>query len=115
MDLARQLEAPLYLGLLHELVGERDEAIVLYERIGAAGRIRTLSGKRQKPLTSRERQVADLIARGRTNRDIARQLTLSERTVEHHAASIYAKLGFETRAAFIAAGSLLHAGTSKRR
>jgi DNA-binding NarL/FixJ family response regulator len=115
MDLARQLEAPLYLGLLHELVGERDEAIGLYERVGAAGQIRILSGKRQKQLTSRERQVADLIARGRTNRDIARELALSERTVEHHAAAIYAKLGFETRAAFIAAGSLLHAGTSKRR
>lgn len=49
-------------------------------------------------LTAREREVAALVALGRTNRAIATELVLSERTVEGHVASILSKLGFDTRA-----------------
>jgi DNA-binding NarL/FixJ family response regulator len=44
-------------------------------------------------LTPREREVLALMAEGRTNRGIARQLWLTERTVETHVASILGKLG----------------------
>ena len=48
-------------------------------------------------LTRREAEVAALVARGHTNRDIAGQLTLSVRTVEVHVDHILTKLGFHTR------------------
>jgi predicted ATPase/DNA-binding CsgD family transcriptional regulator len=53
-------------------------------------------GPRQT-LTRREAEVASLVARGLTNRDIAAQLFLSVRTVEVHVDHILTKLGFHTR------------------
>ncbi len=49
-------------------------------------------------LTGRERQVASLIAQGESNREIAEELVVSERTVETHVANILNKLGFTSRA-----------------
>jgi len=49
-------------------------------------------------LSRREREVAALVARGLTNREIARTLFLSERTAENHVQHILTKLGFGTRA-----------------
>ncbi len=48
-------------------------------------------------LTERERFVAALIAQGKSNREIADQLVVSERTVETHVANILFKLGFASR------------------
>jgi predicted ATPase/DNA-binding CsgD family transcriptional regulator len=48
-------------------------------------------------LTRREAEVAALVARGLTNRDIAARLVLSVRTVEAHVDHILTKLGFHTR------------------
>ncbi len=50
-------------------------------------------------LSARERQVLRLIAAGRTNRAIARELALSEHTVKRHVANLLTKLGLPTRAA----------------
>ncbi|HWK27055.1 MAG TPA: AAA family ATPase [Solirubrobacter sp.] len=49
-------------------------------------------------LTAREREVADLVIQGRSNREVAGALFLSEKTVEHHLSRIYAKLGVRSRA-----------------
>lgn len=49
-------------------------------------------------LTAREREVAALIARGATSREIARALTISERTAEAHVSHMLGKLGFSSRA-----------------
>lgn len=49
-------------------------------------------------LTTREREVAVLIAQGKSNREIAEALVLSERTVENHVGSILSKLDFNSRA-----------------
>ena len=49
------------------------------------------------PLSAREEEVASLVAQALSNRQIAEQLVLSERTVETHVHSILAKLNFSTR------------------
>ncbi len=53
-------------------------------------------------LTLREAEVMVLVARGLTNTQIARELTLSERTVGKHLEHTYAKLGVSTRTAAVA-------------
>jgi predicted ATPase/DNA-binding CsgD family transcriptional regulator len=57
---------------------------------------------RNGPLSSREREIADLVAEGLTNREIAEQLIISTRTVESHVDHIKAKLGFGRRARIVA-------------
>lgn len=48
-------------------------------------------------LTKREREVADLVEAGKSNREIAASLMISQRTVESHMDHILAKLGFTSR------------------
>ena len=54
------------------------------------------------PLSSRELEVAELVAQGLTNREIAQRLIISARTVESHVEHINAKLGFARRARIFA-------------
>jgi pimeloyl-ACP methyl ester carboxylesterase/DNA-binding CsgD family transcriptional regulator len=49
-------------------------------------------------LTPRQRQVADLVARGWSNRQIADELVITERSAESHVERIRARLGFRSRA-----------------
>ena len=50
------------------------------------------------PLTRREQQVADLLAKGLSNKEIATTLVISQRTAESHVEHILTKLGFTSRA-----------------
>lgn len=52
-------------------------------------------------LSARESEVMDMIASGRSNGEIARELFLSEKTVKNHVNRIYAKLGVSSRVAAI--------------
>jgi non-specific serine/threonine protein kinase len=66
------------------------------------------------PLTPREREIAGLIARGMTNREIAAALFVGERTVESHVGNTFQKLGFSSRsqiAAWASEHGLLPPGT----
>ncbi len=76
-------------------VGESALAPVISSRLDAS---RTSSER----LTSREAEVLSLVAEGRTNRDIGRELFLSEATVKSHLVHIFTKLGVGSRTAAVA-------------
>jgi non-specific serine/threonine protein kinase len=61
-------------------------------------RSRTEENVHPMPLTRRERQIAELVARGNTNKEIAEGLVIAQRTVEGHVQNILAKLDFSSRA-----------------
>ena len=59
-------------------------------------------------LTAREVEVLACLAQGLSNQAIAKRLSLSIRTVEHHTASILQKMGVQTRAEAVALSSKQH-------
>jgi len=116
----QELEAPyeaararVGIGLACRALGDRDSAAMeldaarwAFQRLGAApdlARLEALAGDGPAAppggLTAREVEVLRLVATGRTNRAIANELVLSERTVERHVSNILTKLGVPSRAA----------------
>ena len=83
------------------------EALTVFEELGAAlwaGKARSelasIGGRAPSSddLTPAEERVAALVAEGRTNREVAAQLYVTNRTVEYHLTRIYGKLGVRSRA-----------------
>jgi ATP/maltotriose-dependent transcriptional regulator MalT len=70
-------------------------------RLGAGPDLERLVGNTGRPdgLTSREVEVLRLVAAGHTNREVAAELVLSEKTVARHLSNIYTKLGIGSRSA----------------
>lgn len=58
-----------------------------------------MSGAPPSPLSARETEVLRLVADGRTNKQVADDLVVSEHTVARHLSNIYTKLGVGSRAA----------------
>lgn len=116
----QELEAPyeaarvrVLTGLACRALGDEDSAELeldaarrVFEQLGAApdlARVEQLS-RRQAPkapggLTRREVEVLRLVAGGKTNRGIADELVISEKTVARHLSNIFTKLGLSSRAA----------------
>jgi DNA-binding CsgD family transcriptional regulator len=83
---------------------ELDAARLGFERLGAATDLARLAAHRSadsRPhrLTARELQVLRLVASGKTNKAIAAELFLSEKTIDRHVSNIFAKLEVASRAA----------------
>lgn len=85
---------------------EADAARAAFEQLGARpdlARVARLLGHdermRSAELTDRECEVLRLVATGKTNRDIAAALVISEHTVGRHLQNIFMKLGLSSRAA----------------
>jgi ATP/maltotriose-dependent transcriptional regulator MalT len=89
---------------------ELDRAVLVFTELGAARDLERLpvvpatagvpaTGAGTSPLSAREVEVLALVAAGRTNRQIASDLTISEHTVGRHLENIFAKLGVSSRAA----------------
>jgi DNA-binding NarL/FixJ family response regulator len=83
---------------------EYDAARETFDRLGARPDLERLDRVTAPPtsdgaLTAREVEVLRLVAEGHTNRAIAGELVISEKTVARHVSNIYAKLGIGSRAA----------------
>ena len=76
-----------------------------FERLGADADLRSLPSSGSSPaplpggLTAREGDVLRLVAMGHTNREVAAELVISEKTVARHLANIFAKIGVSSRSA----------------
>ncbi len=106
---ARMLLAEAYtaLGDLGSAGLELDAAEKTLTSLDAAvdlGRLRRLRPGSALPqgLTQREVEILRQVARGSTNRQIAQELVISEKTVARHLANVYLKLGVSTRTAAVA-------------
>ena len=118
-DLLQRAEAPYHAARARELAGlacrslgdeegaalELEAAATAYRKLGAAPDLARLAmhgtgaaPNRSHGLTNRELQVLRLVAAGGTNKAIAAELFLSERTIERHLSNIFTKLDLSTRA-----------------
>ena len=79
------------------------EAIRELRRLGRRVTRAVVPSSGSLPLSRRELEVAELVAAGKTNREIAAELFLSENTIETHLRRIFIKLGVSSRAAVAAA------------
>lgn len=116
----QQIDAPyeaartrILIGLACRQLGDRDSAEMeldaarwVFRQLGAVSELarvenllRPAAIKAAGGLTAREVEVLRLVAAGKTNRTIAGDLFLSEKTVARHVANIFNKLGVSTRAA----------------
>lgn len=103
------------LGLAYRALGDEDSAMMefdasrsVFEQLRAGPDVARLDQysppARRTPsgLTARELEVLVLVARGKTNRDIAADLVISEKTVARHVSNIFAKLSVSSRSAMTA-------------
>ena len=116
----QELEAPydaarvrVLIGLAYRALGDRDTAAMeldaarwVFRQLGAMpdviqveALVREAAPRAAGGLTAREVEVLRLVAAGKTNRAIAADLFLSERTVDRHVSNIFTKLGLSSRAA----------------
>jgi DNA-binding CsgD family transcriptional regulator/tetratricopeptide (TPR) repeat protein len=116
----QELEAPYEAARVRVLValgcraaGDEDTALwelqaarAIFDRLGAGPDVARVDSLAAGPeataahgLSPRELQVLRLVARGATNKSIAAELVLSERTIDRHVSNIFAKLRVSSRAA----------------
>jgi DNA-binding CsgD family transcriptional regulator len=78
---------------------EHDAARAIFERLGAKPDLARFGASGPHGLSRRELEVLRLVAAGKSNREVAAALVISEHTVARHVQNIFAKLGLSSRAA----------------
>ena len=99
------LEAALRKGRALSFSQISEQASLVLKGVGGDGSSAeesSMKGRQQVLLSSREEQVLRLVAKGLTNKEIARQLTVSQNTVKTHVTSLFNKLGVDSRAHAVA-------------
>ena len=103
----------ILLGLAYRALADHDTAAMeldaaswVFRQLGAIPDLLRVEALKHPPrakaaggLTTREREVLRLVAAGKSNRAIATDLILSEKTVDRHVSNILTKLGVASRAA----------------
>lgn len=89
---------PLDLAIEEALAIPAPEPAPPAEQVERSQGQRSRPGTRHGPLTPREREVAELVARGLSNREIASQLFITEKTAANHIEHIMTKLNLRSRA-----------------
>ena len=114
LTVSRRFGAPLLEAAAREVADDCEAALALYRRCGATYHVERLTGRgaaasppialrrlEEPPelaeLSSREREIVELAADGRSNLEIARSLSISHKTVEKHLGSAFQKLGVSSR------------------
>jgi DNA-binding CsgD family transcriptional regulator len=98
----RRRDAELYLGTARELFAALGAATYVARCDRELGAPEPHGGPLTELLTGKERLVASQAAHGRSNREIASELYISEKTVQYHLTRIYAKSGVRSRAGLAA-------------
>lgn len=107
----REIGRPLFEAQALELEGKEGAALEIYRRTGDVRNTRRLDaklnpvnrrGRTKGELTAREREICDLLTKGKSNKAIAETLVLSERTVESHVSSVLTKMNAGSRSELIA-------------
>ena len=88
--------------IVHAIRAVREGGSYLTPRVATQVMAQVVSRGRSGVLSEREREVLRLIAQGQSNKQIGRQLSITERTVKFHVTSIFNKLGTDNRAQAIA-------------
>jgi DNA-binding NarL/FixJ family response regulator len=103
----RRADARIQLRAAEEAFAEMGAALWqarAWEELAASGERRRAADESERDrLTPQEMQVARLVSTGSTNREVAAQLFLSEKTIEAHLGRIFRKLGIRSRTALAAA------------
>jgi DNA-binding CsgD family transcriptional regulator/tetratricopeptide (TPR) repeat protein len=104
LDAARRFEEigwPWLAARSYELGGDAKRALEAYRALGALRDLRRMEAGRSDPATAvlspREREVAELVAAGHSNDEVAQALHISPRTVEKHVSSALDKLQLRSR------------------
>jgi DNA-binding CsgD family transcriptional regulator/tetratricopeptide (TPR) repeat protein len=101
----KALKWPIEEAYARELLGDVAGAVNVLRRVGAHAEVERLTTitpkvprrRGESTLTARESEIANQIVSGKSNREVAEVLVISERTVETHVAAIYGKLGVSNR------------------
>jgi DNA-binding CsgD family transcriptional regulator len=87
--------------LRHDVQSGRHDGVAVEAVLASAGHRPRRRGLWPNGLSTREVEVLRLVARGLPNRETARLLSISERTVAHHIQHTYNKIGVSTRGAVV--------------
>lgn len=90
---------PACLQLMCQSIGEGNTWVdqTLFARLRRAEDVRPAEDDRRSAMSGREEQVAGALSRGLSNKEIASELAISERTVKAHLSSLFQKFGVSNR------------------